>query len=56
MMILKISFVENVITHADFVGGRLSLNVKRVGQIGIDFQLVNTLNKFRWYNVSVFPI
>ncbi len=48
MMILKISFVEDVIIHANFVEDRLNLNVKRVSRIEIDILQVNNSNKFHW--------
>ncbi len=56
MMIFKISFVVNVIILASFVEDRQNLNAKPVGRIEIDIRQVNTLNKFRWYNVNVFLI
>jgi hypothetical protein len=48
MMILKISFVEDVIIHANFVEDLQSLNVKLVGRIEIDILQVNNSNKFHW--------
>jgi hypothetical protein len=42
MMILKISFVENVIIHASFVEDRQNSNAKHVSQIEIDILQVNT--------------
>jgi hypothetical protein len=48
MMILKISFVEDVIIHANFVEDLQSLNVKRVSRIEIDILQVKNLKKFHW--------
>jgi hypothetical protein len=46
MMILKISFVVNVIINASIVEGRQNMNVKHVGRIEIDILRVNTSNEF----------
>jgi hypothetical protein len=56
MMILKISFVEDAIIHANFVEDRQNMNVKPVGRIEIDTLLINISKKFHWFNVSVFLI
>jgi hypothetical protein len=48
MMILKISFVVNVIIHASIVEGRQNMNVKHASRIEIDILRVNTSIKFHW--------
>jgi hypothetical protein len=53
MMILKISFVEDAIIHVNFAEDLRNSNVRRVDRVEIDIPLINTFNKFLWFNVNV---